>query len=256
MSARPYHKRYHSDALAGFMSLDLEERGAFQTVLDLIYDRGGPIADNDRLLAGYMGCSVRKWRTLRESLLTKRKIYLTSDGEISNRRAEKEFENDAKTTRKHAENGSKGARVRIEHAKKPNENRESGQARLKPPSSIPDTIVRIEEDRTVSRTPRASETQPGEPTEFEQRCRTIAGIARLVRPISQQDREVMRGWLRDGLHFEFHIVEGVKVVAAREESRGRAISGFKYLDGGVRDYHADWVRENERLKLVASGGNA
>ena len=100
MSARPYHKRYHSDALAGFMSLTLEERGAYQTLLDLIYDRGGPILDNERLLAGYMGCSVRKWRLLREQLIEKRKIRLNDAGEITNDRAEKEFENDAKTARR------------------------------------------------------------------------------------------------------------------------------------------------------------
>ncbi|MDR7257809.1 hypothetical protein J2X47_001989 [Sphingomonas sp. BE270] len=83
MSARPYHKRYHSDALAGFMSLTLEERGAYQTVLDLIYDRGGPIADNERLLAGYMGCSVRKWRALRDELIAKRKISVNEGGLIT-----------------------------------------------------------------------------------------------------------------------------------------------------------------------------
>jgi len=65
MSANPWHKRYHSDALHGFMSLTLEERGAFQTILDLIYDRGSALIDNDRLLAGYMGVSLRKWNSLR-----------------------------------------------------------------------------------------------------------------------------------------------------------------------------------------------
>jgi hypothetical protein len=74
VSARPFHKRFHSDALAGFMSLSLEERGAYQTLLDMIYDRGGPVLDNERLLAGYMQCSIRKWRVLRRALLDKGKI--------------------------------------------------------------------------------------------------------------------------------------------------------------------------------------
>lgn len=136
MSARPFHKRYHSDALAGFMSLSLEERGAYQTVLDMIYDHGGPIHDNERLLAGYMQCSVRKWKMLREALLSKGKIYLTRDGMISNSRAEKEFENDAKTARKLAENGSKGGRARVENEKKPNENKDGNQATLNGRSSL------------------------------------------------------------------------------------------------------------------------
>ena len=102
MSGNPWHRRYHSDALAGMLSLTLEERGAYQTVLDLIYDRGGPIADNERLLAGYMNCSLRKWRSLRETLIEKGKLT-ASDGHLSNSRAEKLLENDAKTSQKRIE---------------------------------------------------------------------------------------------------------------------------------------------------------
>jgi uncharacterized protein YdaU (DUF1376 family) len=136
MSARPFHKRYHSDALAGFMALTLEERGAYQTLLDMIYDRQGPLVDNERLLAGYMGVSIRKWKSLRETLLEKGKIYLTEDGLIYNSRAKKEIENDAKTSRKLSENGSKGGRKKYENAKKTNENNEGDQAGLEQNSSL------------------------------------------------------------------------------------------------------------------------
>lgn len=141
MSSRPYHKRYHSDALAGFMALTLEERGAYQTLLDMMYDRQGPLLDNDRLLAGYMGVSVRKWKSIRETLLAKGKIHLTEDGLIYNSRAEKEIENDAKTTRKLAENGSKGGRKKAENAAQPAENRQNGLAGLEQEASLPDTRV-------------------------------------------------------------------------------------------------------------------
>jgi uncharacterized protein YdaU (DUF1376 family) len=136
MSARPYHKRYHSDALAGFMALTLEERGAYQTLLDLIYDRGGPLPDNERLLAGYMGVSIRKWRVLLDELIAKRKIVRNSDGHLTNRRAEREIENDAKTTRKLAENGSKGGRKKAENEKNGNENNEGGAAALEQEASL------------------------------------------------------------------------------------------------------------------------
>lgn len=135
MSVLPYHKRYHSDALAGFMALTLEERGAYQTLLDMMYDRGGPLIDNERLLAGYMNCSIRKWRQIREQLLAKQKISITSDGQITNRRARKEIENQSKTQRKLIEAGAKGGRTRAENEKKPNENSETEQASLKPASS-------------------------------------------------------------------------------------------------------------------------
>lgn len=136
MSAQPYHKRYHSDALAGVMSLTLEERGAYQTILDLIYDRGGPILDNERLLAGYLNCSVRKWRSIRSTLIEKGKIYLSADGKIANRRADFELENYAKTSRKHAENGSSGGRTKAENVRKAAENRDLGLAELENNSTI------------------------------------------------------------------------------------------------------------------------
>jgi len=132
VSAQHYHKRYHSDALAGFMSLTLEERGAYQTLLDMIYDRGGPIPGNDRLLAGYMQCSPRKWSSLRDALVTKGKIRLLDDGSITNDRAERELENALKTSRKHAENGLKGARKKHEAEKKGNDFSGDDLAALKP----------------------------------------------------------------------------------------------------------------------------
>lgn len=137
MSANPWHRRYHSDALAGMLSLTLEERGAYQTCLDLIYDRAGPIFDNDRLLSGYMGCSIRKWRSLRESLIAKGKL-VAEDGMLTNFRAEKEIENDAKTRRKQAENGLKGARKVNETRKNSNKNNDDTPGSPQPPFGLPE----------------------------------------------------------------------------------------------------------------------
>jgi uncharacterized protein YdaU (DUF1376 family) len=148
VSVLPYHKRYHGDALTGFMALTLEERGAYQTLLDMIYDRGGPLIDNERLLAGYMNCSVRKWRQLRADLIEKGKIEITRDGLISNRRARKEIENTSKTQRKLIESGSKGGRMRAEKEKNANENNANGQASLEPASSEPQAIRALPESRS------------------------------------------------------------------------------------------------------------
>lgn len=126
MSERPWHKRYHSDALSGFIVLSLEERGAFQTLLDLMYDRGGPMPDNDGLLARYMGVSIRKWKSLRESLIGLGKIR-EEGGFLVNDRAISEIENASKTSRKLAENGAKGGRKKHENSKKDNENNESDE---------------------------------------------------------------------------------------------------------------------------------
>ena len=87
MSVMPYHKRYHSDALAGCMNLTLEERGAYQTIQDLIYDRVGPIRDDERLIAGFMNVSTRKYRSMRDALIAMGKIRHDENGNLVNDRA-------------------------------------------------------------------------------------------------------------------------------------------------------------------------
>ena len=108
MSARPWYKRFPADFIAGTLSLSLEEKGAYSVLLDLIYDRGGPIPDDPQWIARVCGCSTRKWKKIRETLLSAGKIH-AKDGLLSNVRAEKQIENGAKEARKLAENGAKGA---------------------------------------------------------------------------------------------------------------------------------------------------
>jgi uncharacterized protein YdaU (DUF1376 family) len=135
MSKLPWHKRYHSDALTGYQALDLEERGAYTTLLDLMYDRGEALQMTDRLLAGYLNVSVRKAASLLAALVAHGKISRLADGRLTNSRFEKERENALKTARKHAENGSEGGRVSAETRKKANDNKEGNQAPLEPSSS-------------------------------------------------------------------------------------------------------------------------
>ena len=103
----PYHRRYHGDALQGYRKLTLEQRGAYTTILDLIYEEGGPIENNERWLAGELNCSLRKCRALLSELLTLRKLFINSQGQISNHRAESEIENSLKISRKRSEVASK-----------------------------------------------------------------------------------------------------------------------------------------------------
>lgn len=189
----PYHKRYHGDALTGFMSLTLEERGAYQTILDMIYDRGGPILDNERLLAGYMGCSVRKWRKLRDELIAKRKIRINQDGLLTNSRAEKEIENSAKTSRKLSECGSKGGYKRAENEKIGNENSESSQAPLKPRLSLAQAIPEARDQKEGS----DANASGGKPPEIDPvKALFDLGVAMLVedgKP-SSQARSLVGKW--------------------------------------------------------------
>ena len=125
---RHWHKRYHSDALTGYMGLSLELRGAYTTFLDLLYDRGEALVDNERLMAGYLNCSVRKYKSIRDQLVEMDKLILLPEGKITNKRFEKELENVVKTSRKRAESGAKGGDKSHELRKKINENKDGVQA--------------------------------------------------------------------------------------------------------------------------------
>lgn len=129
----PWHARNHQDALDGMLMLSLEERGAYNTALDLIYIRSGPIPDNARWLSGYMGVSLRRWSVIRASLLVKGKLYeINVNGvpSLMNQRAAIEIENAAKLSRNFSESGAKGGRKSAELRTKPNENNGPAQATL------------------------------------------------------------------------------------------------------------------------------
>jgi len=80
MSKLPWHKHYHADALNGMAALPVDLRGVYYTILDLIYDRRGPLAESDSMMAARMCCSKAKWRKYRSALVASGKIEITEDG--------------------------------------------------------------------------------------------------------------------------------------------------------------------------------
>lgn len=83
-----WYKRDPRAALTGMMELSLEERGAYNTVIDLIYDRDGDLPDDDRFLAGWCSCDVRVWRRIKQKLIDTGKLYVEG-GKLRNRRADR-----------------------------------------------------------------------------------------------------------------------------------------------------------------------
>jgi uncharacterized protein YdaU (DUF1376 family) len=108
MSNRPWYKRYPADFIAGTLSLTLEEKGAYSVVLDLLYDRGAPIPDDARWIARVCGCSTRRWRQIRETLIAAGKLMVV-DGHLTNARFNIQHLSEEKEAQKLAENGAKGA---------------------------------------------------------------------------------------------------------------------------------------------------
>ncbi len=128
--SQPWYRRFPDNFLGGINGLSLEEKGAYSVVIDMIYQRGGPIADEPRYIAGICNCSVRKWNAIRQRLLDLGKLR-SIDGHLTNDRAEEELEKAAKVAREHAENGSKGGDKSAENRAVAKENKDIGQAGLK-----------------------------------------------------------------------------------------------------------------------------
>src|SRR5258706_15524924 len=86
--------RHHSDAwLAGVTALTPEERGVYQTIIDLLYDRNGDLPiDDDRFFARHCNCDPRTWRRVRDSLVRQGKLYYKAAGNLMARRVEEELE--------------------------------------------------------------------------------------------------------------------------------------------------------------------
>lgn len=98
-----FYKRYPRDFIAGTVGMDLETKGGYSILLDLIYAHDGALVDDPRFVAGVLGCSVRKWNAIKNTLVNLQKISC-EDGFISNFRASFELINARKIIDKNAEN--------------------------------------------------------------------------------------------------------------------------------------------------------
>jgi uncharacterized protein YdaU (DUF1376 family) len=60
------------------VGLTLEERGAYVTILNLIYARGGPVPEDEWWITSQLACTKRAWLKLRAALILKGKLFAVS----------------------------------------------------------------------------------------------------------------------------------------------------------------------------------
>jgi uncharacterized protein YdaU (DUF1376 family) len=78
---------YPSDFLRGCFILTAEETGVYRTLIDMMYDRSGPVDDDPKELARIAGCTTRKFKMIRDKLLhLPGKLTRTDDGRLFNGR--------------------------------------------------------------------------------------------------------------------------------------------------------------------------
>jgi hypothetical protein len=88
-----FYRRSPADALSGMVGMTLEERGVYNTIIDLLYLTWRPLEDSRAYIAGHCGCAVQKLNPLIASLIAKRKLLHFEEGGVtylSNRRFEDE----------------------------------------------------------------------------------------------------------------------------------------------------------------------
>lgn len=93
MKRENFYRRNPSDALSGMVGLTLEERGVYNTIVDLLYLTWRPLEDSRAYIANHCGCAVQKLNPIIERLIGKGKLIRFEEGGISylsNRRFEDE----------------------------------------------------------------------------------------------------------------------------------------------------------------------
>jgi uncharacterized protein YdaU (DUF1376 family) len=174
----PWFKCYPRDFNEGMVGLTLEERGAYITLLNLIYARGGPIPEDPWWITSQLGCTSRMWVKVRASLLVKRKIYaLEIEGEpyLMNTRAAEEIAEREKLSRTFSEAGRNGGR---KSKPKANKNNGNSEAWLKPGSSLTEAISDTDTEGSV--VPTDVETTGGEPPNVDPDAKAWADAKALL----------------------------------------------------------------------------
>lgn len=105
MNGLPYYKAYPRDFIEGTIGLSFEVKCAYRLVLDLVYMQGGNLPDDARYISGLLGCSIRKWKSIRDELVETGKLAVSGEF-LTNYRAVSELETLSKLQDKQRENAS------------------------------------------------------------------------------------------------------------------------------------------------------
>lgn len=263
MSGNPWHKRYHSDALAGYMALTLEERGAYTTFLDMLYDAGEALVEHERLFSGYMGCSLRLYRKVRDELIKKGKLKRLPDGRLTNSRFEKEVEKSAKISRKRAENGSKGGKASGEARKKDSEINGGEEANASPlPKPIPEARdQKPEEESAAQPLPGAAQVSTeDEPTRRERLLSAMgadpgSGVLGPNGTVLGRERDMVEAdlWVKLGIPLESQCrLVAERIAIAKTKNPHFAPRSFAYFTAAMEELAAAKDRPASAPRLTTT----
>jgi uncharacterized protein YdaU (DUF1376 family) len=102
-----FYKRDPDRALAGMNELTLKQRGAYNSILDLLYSRDGDVPDDDTRVARMISCHWREWKAVKLELIDLGKIWV-EDGLICARRVQETLKEASDFSQDQSKRASKG----------------------------------------------------------------------------------------------------------------------------------------------------
>lgn len=261
MGQLKWYKRDPEDALTGMMGLTLEERGAYNTVLDLIYLRDGNLPDDDRFVSGWLGVDVRVWRRIKGRLMNMGKLYL-DEGFIRNKRADAEVDTALARVGSARDAGRASGRIR-KHKSDRADIKNSDLARTDVPTDRERTFERIRErERDIEPSVLANSRSL-----FRQDC---VGEDMPAKPKGQPIEAAFRDWEKAATEKGWSVPRLLtdqrrKKLGARLRTHGR--EGWRAaltkawespLLGGSEPpswFNFDWITKNDENLLKVLEGN-
>lgn len=246
MSA-PWYKCFPRDFNEGMVGLTLEERGAYITIINLIYSRSGPIPEDEWWLTSQLGCTTRAWAKVRAALIMKGKLYTVEvDGKphLMNARADAEINVRQKVSQENSAAGKKGGEnsgiVRNENkdlSKRPLQNCEANTK----PYQISEADTEDDADETRAREPAVViHLAPDQPDDWPSGDLLNVTVAAVGSPWLDPTKSPglvtsagrLAAWRREHLSWEHDVVPVLKAVAARA---AKPIGSWKFFDGPMAE---------------------
>jgi len=75
-----FYARFPANALEGMSELTLEQVGAYNLLIDLLYARDGIVPDDDVAVAHMIYRDPRTWRVMKKQLMAAGKVRVTNEG--------------------------------------------------------------------------------------------------------------------------------------------------------------------------------
>lgn len=154
-----------------------ELKAAYRLVLDLVYDQDGALPDDDRWIAGELGCDVRVWRRLKARLVELGKLYV-NDGAVRNPRADRDVPAALARLNQTVTAGERSAEER--RKSKPKSGNFNGSGGTDVPTGVGETKSKKEKKETLAaaqspatRAPAREETAPAGPAAAADASRLI-----------------------------------------------------------------------------------